>query len=196
MTAIALVDGTQDYSLDAGNTNVRKLLRLRIVRTDTTPDEYRDLIVRDWLSPDLTPRSYTAIQSAAWEPVGTKIRLETAVSVPSGVTLTINGEYWKNPTKIGDAQLSTAFSFDDEFFPIFVDGLMWRLYKFVGDDRAGNIQTDRNGRQTYTGQLGVFMDGLYRMAQAEDYGQQGSEFPDSPIGESAGAGSAWIYGGV
>jgi hypothetical protein len=195
LTAISLSDGTQDYSIDAGDTDVYKVLRVRIVRTDTTPDQYHDLGMRDWLPPNLDTASMLSQRAAAHEPVSSKIRLESAIAIGSGTTLEIQGEYWTDPAKITDQTLGDAFSFDDTYFPVFVDGMKWKLFQYVNDSRAGTITTDRSGRKTYTGQLGIFMEGLWNMMQDEDYGADGTEFPDAPIGESASAGSAWVYGG-
>lgn len=193
LTAIPLVDGTQDYALAAGNNNLHKLLRVRITRTDTTPDQYLELMIRNELPPDLGKTSMRGIQSCAYDGINDKIRLSRALSIPSGETLQIDGEYWKKPTLIADAGLGTAFLFPDRYFPVFVEGLKWKFYEYVGDSRCGTAQTDKSGRRTYTGQLGVFMESLHTMAQNEDYGDEGSEFPDSPIGEASFSGFG-IYG--
>lgn len=184
LTAIAMVDGTQDFAIAAGNTtDFYKLLRVRIAQTDCTPDQFNDKItIRDWLPPDLTKSGMWGIQSAAWDPVGLKIRLERAMSVGTGNTFELQGEYWKNATKITDELMDAVFLFPDEYFPVFVDGVEWRLLKFIGDSRAGTIQTNRSGQRAYTGQLGVFMESLWNMMQSEDYGDEGSEYPDSPLG--------------
>ena len=193
LTAISLTDGTQDFSLDAGDTDIHRILRLRTVRTDTTPNQYRDLILRDWLPPDLSEGSFATIQSAAYDPVSAKIRLERAISISSGETVQIQGEYWREPTKITPATLYTAFDFPDRHFPTFCEGLKWKLKQYIHDADAGSIQTDRKGNQAYTGQLGIFMDSLFRMMQSEDYGDVGAEFPDSPFGERMSLGVG-IYG--
>src|SRR6266496_3362332 len=55
LTAITCVDGTQDYSMSAGNqTSFYRLLNAQIVRTDTTPDEWRELDIAEKLSQELT----------------------------------------------------------------------------------------------------------------------------------------------
>ena len=190
LTAIALTDGVQDFA-NANTTDFFKLLRVRLVRTDTTPDEYNDKItIRDFLPPDLTKSSMWNIQSVSYDWINSKIRLERAIAIGSGETLQIQGEYWKTPTTITGSTLDTAFAFQDHHFDVFVDGLKWAFYDFIGDSRAGTAQVTRDGRRLYTGQLGVFMDALQSMASAEDYGDEGSEYPDEPMGnrESGGVG--------
>lgn len=191
LTAITVVDGTQDHTIS--NNDVFKLLRVRITRTDVTPDTYQELGVRNWLPPDLTKRGLTAIPACCFEPVGGKLRLEAAASVASGETYTINGEYWKNPTLINDAGLSTALPSPDQFFPVWVAGVKWQFYDYLGNPKAGTVATDKRGNITYTGQLGVFMGLLAQMASAEDVDGDSTQFPDSPLG-AASYGSMSLYG--
>lgn len=187
LTAIALVDGTQDYTI--ANNDVYRFLRLRIVRTDTTPDDYGDpLEIRNSLEPDLNPRGYQSQKLIAFEPVSAKLRLESAAFVGTGETLQIQGEYQKQPTLINDAALVTAFVWPDIYFGPFVEGLKWKLYQFVDDKRAGTVLTDKTGRTTYSGQLGIFMSALDRLAAAEDYAAEDSTYPETPLGEAA-----WTY---
>lgn len=163
LTAIPLVDGTQDYTI--ANNDFYRLKTARITRTDLTPDENIELDRVEFLAPDLTVHSFVNSRLIAYEPVSTKLRLEWATSVPTGVTAAINGEYQKNPTKltVGSANLFMP----DTYFHVFVEWLLYNLYRFSDDNRAGTVQVV-NGRRVYTGQLGIAMDALNAMAEAED----------------------------
>lgn len=190
LTPIALSDGVQDYP---PGTEIHIIIRARITRTDTTPDQYNELAIRDYLPPDLTKASMWGIQSVAYEPVGAKIRLERAMSIGAGETYTLNVDHWAGPTQITSEGLETGLTQPDRYFNVFVEGLKWKLYEYIGDSRAGTIQTDRSGRRAYTGQMGIFMESLADMMRTQDYAGEGSEFPDTPIGNREPAGWS-IYG--
>lgn len=193
LTAIPTSDGVQDFAIDAGNTNIARILTLRLIRTDTTPDEYHDIDVRDFLPPDLTKASMYNMTCAAYEPISNKIRLERAIDISGSATVTINGEYWKDPTKIVDAGLGSAVLFPDRYFCVFVEGVKWQLMQFANDARAGDVQINSRGDAIYTGQWGIFMALLEQMARAEDYGDIAGEFPSTPIGDRV-FGSRGFYG--
>lgn len=185
LTALTGVDGTQDYTIDAADTDFWKLLRVRIVQTNTTPDIFHDDIkIREWLSPDLTTTGMYGIHSAAQYQVSStiKIRLNAALSVTGSDTYQIQGEYWKNPVLITDATLSTAFVFDDRFFPVFMEGLKWKAYEYLGDSRAGTVQVTKSGQQVWTGQAGIFFGMLQRMAEVEDFGAETQDYPEYSLG--------------
>ena len=183
LTAISCTDGVQDFALASGNNDLHRLMQLRIARTDLTPDVYNDNItIRTWLAPDLTATAMGNIRAASYDGINDKIRLERAINVPSGETIVIQGEYWYKPTVIADGQLSTALPFPNRYFNVYVEGIKWKFFQFLNDPRAGTAQMDKRGERVYTGQLGIFMDALYEMKIAEDYGDEGAEFPDDPIG--------------
>lgn len=186
LTAIPLVDGQQDYSLASGDaTALLRLLHVRIVRTDVTPDEFRELDVCEHLSPELTCKGgINQIRKIAYIPALSKVRLELAASVPTGSTLNIQGEYQTNPTKI--TALATALVWPDCYFDVFCDGLLWKCYQFADDPRAGTAQIVKGGNVVYTGQMGVFYGGLARMIETEDYSGTPLIFPQNPLGAQGG----------
>lgn len=175
--AIPLSDGIQDYSPPS---QIWRLLSGKIVRTDTTPDEVRDIDVQDSLVVDLVPRSYQAINAISLEPAAGQLRLECAVQVPSGVTLEIGGTFQLMHSKI--ASLSTPLWFPDDYYDVFCAGLLYWAYKLSDDSRAGTVASDGNGKQTYTGQYGEFRARLHRMMDAEDFGGDEQLFPSEPMG--------------
>src|ERR1041385_4385655 len=54
LTDVTLVDGVQDYTLT--NTDILRITRLRLTRTDVTPNESRELALLSDLSIELTRR--------------------------------------------------------------------------------------------------------------------------------------------
>lgn len=191
-TSIPLVDGQQDYNVP---TNLFRLFRARIVRTDTTPDQYQEIDVNEFYSPDLrstSPRAITGVSHD--EPLG-KFRLSQAVSIASGETYELQGDYQINPTKITDSTVSSVLWFPDQYFPVFFEGLKWKAYEFADDSRAGNVTIDRFGHRNATGQCGKFYFALDSMKQAEDFGTgNAAEFPDEPFGVNSLSGIGSIYG--
>lgn len=184
LTPITCSDGVQDYV--PTDTNILRPVALRLVRTDVTPNEYRELGLLANLSPELTRTGgLETIRAAGWYPAGNFIRLALAASVSSPQVLQIQGEYQTTPTKITQPGLNTVFAFPDHFFMVFVAGLLWQCYVLSDDPRAGAVQYQKNGTQmkVYTGQLGLFMDLMLQMARTEDLGA-GDEFqwPDNPLG--------------
>lgn len=168
---LPLVDGQQDYSAP---TNIYRLLKVSITRTDTTPDENRELDVTRDLSVDLVSRSYQQIRSACLQSGLGKIRLESAVSVPSGMTAELDGQFQMNPPKI--TALTDQLWFDDQHMQAFLKGMMYWAYKLSDDPRSGQ-------------QLAEYRQGVEQMARAEDYGTIETIFPNEGIG--AGRDSGW-----
>lgn len=185
LTAINLTDGVQDYT--PTDTNILRPVRLQLARTDTTPNEWRELALLSNLSPELTRKGgIDTITSIGWYPASNYFRLAMAASVGSGQTLQIQGVYQKLPTKIVAGNFSSVFAFPDCYFPVFVEGLLWQLYRLSDDPRAGQASYSKNGSmmRQYAGQYGVFMDALLSMARTEDL-NAGDEFqyPESAVGQ-------------
>lgn len=161
---LPLVDGQQDYSAP---TNIYRLLQVGIRRLDTTPDEYWEMNVVRECSEDLSPRSYRSIRSACLQPTIGKIRLESAVSVPSGLSLELGGEYQLNPPKI--TALGDDLWFEDQHLHVFLKGLMYWAYKLSDDARAPMQLVEY--RQAVTAMMG-----------SEDYGTIESLYPEQTLG--------------
>jgi len=56
---------------------------------------------------------------------------------------------------------------DDEWFWVFVAGVLWKAYQWGDDSRAGGVTLTSAGQAQYTGQLGNFRDGIRMMAERE-----------------------------
>lgn len=192
MTAIVLVDGTQDYTFAPAD--YFRMVAARLVRTDTTPDQFDELALVRNIAPDLSKQGFqSGLTQITYQPAVTKLRLTSAAAVSSPQTYEIQGEYQYQPTKI--TATSATFPFPDQYFKVFCDGLLWQFYMLSKDDRQGTVQFTKNGA-VYTGQMGVFYDGLLSMREAEDWGAGDNVFPSDPIGViGAGSPFASVYGG-
>ena len=81
--AIPLLDSVQDY--DCFAPNIMRPLKAWLCRTDTTPNETRDLTIVKDLSVDNYPRSYVAIREVSLQQSIGKFRLDSAVQIPTGL---------------------------------------------------------------------------------------------------------------
>lgn len=187
LTAINCVDGQQDYPLAGADAAViLRPLSIRIVRTDVTPVEHRELEFLANLPIELTRKGGTeTITACGYLPSSQTIRLLYPTGISGTQALQLQGFYQIKPTKITSLNMSSVFSFPDVYFPVFVEGVKWKMYQLSDDPRAGTAQYQKNGNTVrgYSGQLGVFMDALLQMARTEDL-QQGDEFqfPQQPLG--------------
>lgn len=195
LTPISLVDGIQDYN--PINTNISRFLKVRLVRTDITPNEARELAMLADLGVELTRKGGIDTNTAFGYFASTNVlRLMLAASVGSGQTIQIQGEYVQNPTRITDATMNNVFAFPDQYFNTFVEGLKWKIYQLTDDPRAGGIQMVKNGRyeQIFTGQYGLFMSQLNYAARTEDLSRGDQfQFPETQMGSGR---SFWpgLYG--
>lgn len=188
LTAITLSDGVQDYALATADAAAFYRFpdwgSLKMVQTNLIPVEYRELRQKNHLGVELTMKGgIDSIRIFSYEGSISKIRLERSVSVPSGATLQLQGEYQTRPAKITANTLSTTLVLPDHYFNVFLSGVRWQLYQLADDPRAGIMKIDEEGRQSYTGQYSVFMNDLFAMQQAEDLSNgEDSAYPDYPLG--------------
>lgn len=77
--------------------------------------------------------------------------------------------YKKMAPTIAAKDMNTAGiqGFDDEWFWVFQEGLLWRAYQYAEDQRAGSAQVSSNGQIAFTGQRAVFEAGLQFMKANE-----------------------------
>jgi len=184
LTNITLVDGQQDYS--HSQTDFYRFVNLELAQTSVSPTVIRALSQKNHLSKELvTTGGIDQIRFYSWEPDISKIRLDYPAAIPSGMTIVIQGNYQYLPTKITSANFTTALNLPDVYFPVYVAGVLWQLYKLNNDPRAGTVQVVRNSR-VYTGALGEFHDLLTQMKEAEDFSD--AEDLVFPAGGSLGVG--------
>ncbi len=192
MTPIPLVDGTQDYTF--APSDYMRLVGARLTLTSATPDVSDELTVVKNLTPDLSKAGFrSGLTLISYNKPLTKLRINQAAAIASGVTVQIDGEYQKQPAKI--TTIGATLPFPDQYFNVFCDGLLWMYMQLGKDSRAGSAVADGKGRVSYSGKMGEFYDSLMAMREAEDYGAGDTVFPDDPLGV-AGRGVAFsgIYG--
>lgn len=166
--SITLLDGIQDYSAP---TQLFRLFRARISRTDTSPVESRPLDIREHLEPELTIKGgLEGILAVSHEEALGQLRLDRPPGIGTGVVYKLDGEYQVNPVKITDANLGVNTFLKDEYFDVFVEGIKWKMYQFADDPRAGGVVIDKRGNAQFTGQYAIFMAALDDMRRTEDAG--------------------------
>ena len=180
-SALALVDGQQDYSIGTTTgAGFYQLLRVRITRTDVSPNIIREKDIVNWLSPNVEEEgSIDTIAALCFEPVSSGLRLDKAASVPSGTTYQIDGEYWFAPVKV--TLTSSTIVFPDQYFDVAIEGIKWKYYQ-LGDDKRAFAQK------------AVFDGLLQEMVKQEDYGDApGTRFPADGLGMTR-AGNPGLFG--
>jgi hypothetical protein len=174
---VALTDGNQDFA--TGVTDIYRMTQFWLTRTDTTPDQIRNISVAKNLAADLVPVSAYAIKCAAFQPgLSQKFRLEAAVRIGTGETWTIGGEYQPHPTAL---DVTSALWFADEHLEVFAHGLVYWAYKLANDKRAGSAVKLGGGRVQYSGQLAEFKNAIDEMAAAEDFGDIDGYYPSEGL---------------
>lgn len=181
--AVTCLNDTQDYS----NALPADFYRFRVcllARTDLSPNEFRELDEKEYIGKELSRMGgLNDIKVFSILPETSGIRLELPTNISSPVTLQIQGEYQKQPTKITEGSIETAFAFPDQYFNVIVEGVKYYCYKLADDPRAGEVQVNIYGQRQYTGQLAQFMASLREMTEKEDISAgQTSRFPQDPIG--------------
>ncbi len=74
----------------------------------------------------------------------------------------------KAPIITNETQYTDGFlEMDDEWFWVYIAGVLWKSYQWGDDGRAGQVTLAANGAPQYTGQLGVFKDALRIMSERE-----------------------------
>lgn len=184
LTAISLTNGVQDYTI--ADSDFMTLIRARITRTDTTPNQNNDnLTVMHFLPPDIQsnidPMAVTSCAHVPTTSTPLRLRLTRSVGVSGAATYQINGEYKYTPTKIVSGNMATPLVFQDHYFDVYCDGLLWRLYQLADDSRA-----DKQEQR--------FIQNLVTAAQAEDWGAGDTTYPEQPLGMSGSTYNIGILG--
>lgn len=92
-----------------------------------------------------------------------------ATQLSAGRTRTIRGWYKKTaPTISAETQYTAGqLVMPDEWYQVFQEGVLWQAYLYADDPRAGQVQVSSDGRATYTGQGGAFMNCINMMRASE-----------------------------
>lgn len=165
-----LTNGTQDIGTPP--TDLNKLIWARLRRTDFTDGHYyKELTVCDRLFPADPGMicSFDNMQFVAYHADINKFRLENNLYIATGTELTqLDIEYQKLPTKITETLMASVMTdIPDWYFPIFMEGILWKFMTLANDKRQGAMQISKSGAAVYTGQMGVFYNGLIARSYTE-----------------------------
>lgn len=194
LTPIPLSNGVQDYALDSADVNkVWRMTGGRVAYTSVSPVKFRDVRIARHLEPFLEANiSWPGFQLISYEVEYDVLRFEGPISVPAGVTLELRGEYQLFPPKI--TSLEQDILFPDYHLDVFVDGMLWMIYRLADDKRAGSAVKTPGGVQ-YTGQMGIFYDKLVMTKEAEEHGAEDTIYPGESIGGSMNLPNFFGFGG-
>lgn len=190
LSAFSISNETQTYTASVPS-DFMQLLQAEAVITSDTPDSVYELDIVKWIDTDPTEkRALTKLARICYLQElnsgagGFKI---PNPSIPSGTTAQIRGVYRALPTtKYTSANLTTDFvELPDQYFHVYQEVLLWMVYRYIGDERAGLAQAASGGRIMYTGQLGVMMDAVELMFKAEDYPDTETIFPSESLGPTS-----------
>lgn len=151
-----------------------------------SPSQNWQLEVVDFLSPDLNPNGFLFGGAITLISNPNVFRLNRAVQPPTPQNPAfLNFQYQPKMEKITDT--SMAVPFPDEYADVAAQGLLYWLYKFGDDDRAGTTVRQGNNVE-YTGQLGEFEASLFRTAALDQTSEVSTFFPESSLGHN------WFWG--
>lgn len=90
-------------------------------------------------------------------------------TIPGSPTQQIIMLYKKQAPTLTESNLDTAgvLVMDDEWFWVFVSGVLWLCYLYGDDSRAGSANIDARGQVQYTGQRAIFEAGIQAMRERE-----------------------------
>lgn len=184
---ITALNGVQDYTTVNSSQIIPppdyyKMMAARIYRTDVTPFQIQPIKVAGHLEGEVQRQaSINTIQAISYEPQINSLRLDVPLQVGGTTVYMIEFDYQQQPTKITD--LTTKIPTPDMYFNVYVDGVLWGIYRLADDPRAGTMTINRAGDKQYSGQLGVFMGSLEEMRRREDSGQAlDNRWPEEPLG--------------
>lgn len=162
---ITLASSTSDYTI---NYPADWLYAIRATQTDGTNSE-RPLEIVPSLETNVgfvgnpSQIAYTGTASQTGGPV----RVSPKPGTITGTQVVV-GLYKKVMTAFTSQTIFTAtLPFDNEWFWVFEEGILWQAYLFGDDRRAGDVVADQNGNVKFSGQRGVFEAALTIMKDRE-----------------------------
>lgn len=163
LTPVSLASNTEDYTITRPSPdNMLYLLRAQLITTGGK-DGARELDIE----PFLPANGIIGQPSTVALTTSTNLRVFPEPGTISG-TQQIILQYKKTAPYITKANMNTAGTqvFDDEWFPVYCQGVLYHAYLFADDARAGSATVQPNGT-SYSGQLGVYRSFLNEMAMRE-----------------------------
>lgn len=160
---------TQEYSLVSNLSDCSRFVNGRLI----TPARGLNNEIRADTVRDLIPASFIPLTGLKGLPThfqyrpGTpdKIRFSTSFSLEG---TNFYGVYKKTVPVLThkDLYFTTRMTIPDEWYYVFREGVLWKLYEYADDNRAGNVAI-QGDRVQYSGQCAVFMAALSEMLSRE-----------------------------
>jgi hypothetical protein len=160
----------KEYDLTSNLTDCARFVQGRLIIPDRgVHGEIRNESVRELEPTGYIPNNTIYGQPSQFQYIpGTvdKIRFNTYFSHEGSL---FHGIYKKNVpvfTTNKDLFSVTLVTLPDEWFWVFQEGVLWKVYAYANDQRAGNVQF-QEGRVSYSGQAAVFQAALGEMLRKE-----------------------------
>lgn len=164
LPTFTLVANTQDYTVTAPSDFL--YLHSAYAHDGTTPP--RPLEIEPALP--TTTKYIGQPNRVAGTLVSSNVQMRISPVAPNfpGVAPTVISLYKKHAPTVTSGTASTVGLqvFDDEWFWVYQQGVLWLAYLYADDDRAGSV-TFADGKVQYTGQRASFEAGLQFMRQNE-----------------------------
>lgn len=139
---------------------------------------------------NLLPYPYTAIRSICQQPNQPLLRLDAATAVSLSLPYSLELEY--QPIRPPVQSLDEYCWFPDDYTAIAEEGLLYYLYKYNNDPRAGSASYSQGGQVAYSGQLAVWMGAIESAAAAERAGSVNSFTPSDSLGADYSTYPGWF----
>lgn len=161
MPAVTLVSSTQDYTVSVP----ADFLYLTEAYLTDGSGSLRDLRVEPTLPTAVTNTGQVSRVAL----VGTTLRTSPKPGTQPSSAPQIISLYKKKAPIITANNMSTAgvHLFDDEWFWVFKEGVLWKAYQWADDGRAGGVTIAANGQAQFSGQRANFESALAFMKQNE-----------------------------
>lgn len=163
LTPVTLVSNQEDYTITRPTPDdMLYLLRAQLAWSGGK-DGARELSIEPFLPANVIVGQVSTVALTS----STNLRVFPEPGTVSGVQQVIL-QYKKTCPEIKKSNMNTVGVqvFDDEWFPVFVQGALYQAYLFADDARAGSATVQPNGA-SYSGQLGVYRSFLNEMALRE-----------------------------
>lgn len=170
MDTFSVASDTQDYTVNIPS-DFTYAFGATLVDSDSGKmSPYVELEVVSHLPTDVglvgTPKKVAFSGTAGL--VGTA-RISPKPGTNIGGTSYVVSQYKRTPTLYTPQTIFTGtMPFDDVYFDVFSEGVLWRAYKFADDRRAGEANIDpKTGKWAFSGQRAEFETGLQLMVERE-----------------------------
>ena len=134
--------------------------------------------------------SYTSIQAITQQPNAALLRLDAATAVNLNQPYSLELEY--QPVLKPLADLSSPLWFPDDYIAMAEEGILYYLYKYNNDQRAGTASFSPGAQVAYSSQYATWMAAIEAAASAERSGSVIAFSPSGSLGSGYGGSYGWF----